>query len=195
MKCEKESKRMNGGIIANRYAKAFYQWTESRSTTDAVYEQLRVILSAMGNVPKMAATVGDSHGYDPQVRLGLLEAALGEGVTLHPDVATFWKLMEHNGRSEYFRLSMLDYLQFYRDTHDIIMLQITSAYEDPPMKKILEDRIKKNFNKTAIITHRTDPSIIGGFISDTWGWRLDASVKTALRRISEQLFVNDKRQV
>lgn len=67
---------MNSGLIAHRYAGAFLEFLEGKGKADAVYGQIRVILSAMGKLPKFRIAITDPNSVSLAKRKDLLAAAV-----------------------------------------------------------------------------------------------------------------------
>lgn len=185
---------MNSGLIANRYAHAFLSFLEGKGRADDVYEQVRVILSAMGKLPALRLALTDPHSASEQKRQKLLQAAVAPS-PLCPEIEDFRRLMQKNSRSEFFRLALLDFLTLYREKRGLVMVQLTSASEHEKLVPVITSLVENDFGKKAIIRQKTDPSIIGGFVFESWGYRLDASVRSALERLREELKEKNTRLV
>lgn len=185
---------MNSGLIAHRYAGAFLEFLEGKGRADAVYGQIRVILSAMGKLPKFRIAITDPKSVSLAKRKDLLAAAVAPQ-ELCPEIASLLELMHQNGRSEFFRLALLDFLTMYRQSRNLVMVQLTSAKEDQRLVPIITKLVEEDFGKKAVINQKIDPSIIGGFVFESWGYRLDASVRRQLEELRNQLKEENRRLV
>lgn len=185
---------MNSGLIAHRYAGAFLEFLDGKGRAEVVYDQVRVILSAMGKLPKFRIAITDPRSVALGRRKELLAAAVAPE-PLCPEIADFLVLMDRNGRSEFFRLALLDFLTMYRHSRNLVMVQLTSAQKDERLVPVITKLVEEDFGKKAVIHQKVDPDIIGGFVFETWSYRLDASVRTALEKVREELKEENRRLV
>lgn len=185
---------MNGGLIAGRYAKAFYQYTESAGVSQDVYTQVRVLLSVMGKVPKLRGVVSDPRNVPVSEKISLLKSAL-QNEELRPEIENLLLLMQRHCRTEYFRLALLDYLSLYREDRSILPVLVELPAEDSSLDEIITTNVRKEWGKDALITHKIDPNLIGGFVIKSWNLRLDMSVRTALEKVRKELINDTKRLV
>lgn len=185
---------MNSGILTGRYAKAFFEYTKERHSEDVVYAQCRRLLSAIGQLPKLRAALMGSGMVSLNQKLDLLAAALSPD-PLAPEIDSLMRLLERNRRSELLRGVLLEYLAQYREDRKLIMVQVTTAVPNLAIDPIIKRYLEKNIGREAIINHKVDPSIIGGFIYESWGYRADASVLSSLKKIKAGLMDKNKRMV
>lgn len=185
---------MNSGLIANRYAQAFNEYLKGRGDADKVYQQARVVLSAMGRLPKFRLALTDARAVSMERKLELLSASV-DPQPLCPEFGTLLELMQRNGRSEFFRLTLLDFLNIYREEHGLVMVQLTTAGEQGDLVPLVTDLVSRKTGKTAIVNRKVDPDIIGGFIYESWGTRLDASVRRSLDDLRDELIEINRRLV
>ena len=184
--------KVNAGVIAQRYATALFEFVESGNDPQKVYSQVRVILSSMRRVEKLRSILQEHFKVSLDERLGLLNAAVAPD-TLSPELESFVRLLDTNGRMSLLQLSLLDFLGMYRDAHGYVMLQVTTATPSETLIPLISDTVRKKYGKTPVVNHVVNPDIIGGFICESWGYRLDASVRAALQRTCEQLIDKHKK--
>lgn len=185
---------MNSGLIANRYAQAFNEYVKAHGDVDGVYGQARVILSAMGKLTKFRLAITDARAVSMDRKVELLSASVNPQ-SLRPELVTLLELMQRNGRSEFFRLTLLDFLNIYREEHGLVMVQLTTASEQGDLVPLVADLVSRKTGKTAIVNRKVDPDIIGGFIYESWGTRLDASVRRSLDDLHDELIEINRRLV
>ena len=182
---------MNSGVIAQRYATALLEFVQAGEHPETVYSQVRVILSSIRRVDKLRKILQDNCRLPLEERLNLIAAAVSPE-KLCPEIESFVKLLEANGRQNLLQLSLLDFLGLYRDAHGYVMLQVTTATSSDALVPLISDTVREKYDKTPIINHIVNPDLIGGFICESWGYRLDASVRAALKRAHEQLIDKNK---
>ena len=103
---------MNGGIIADRYARAFYMFADRRGAADTVYGQVRLLLSVMRHLPKFRKALENMRAVPLGQRLELLTSAVAPS-PLCDEIESIYRMMDEKGRLEYFQLMMLDFLEIY----------------------------------------------------------------------------------
>lgn len=185
---------MHDGIIASRYAKAFLEYTEGHGCSQAVTSQVSVLLSLLSRVEKLRKAVSSPVKVPLDTKMELLRSALAPS-PLHEALERLYLLLEKHGRTELFRMVILDYLTQYRTKHGIRMVQVTTANVSDNIPELLGGIAEKAFGQKVVTVHRIDPSIVGGFIVDSWGYRLDASVKGALDKVQKQLREKNKKRI
>ena len=74
------------------------------------------------------------------------------------------------------------------------MGKLTTAVEAPELVRHLEEIGSLKTDSTVEIKANIDPSIIGGYIMEIDGYRLDASVANQLRRVKRQ-FIDKNRRI
>ncbi|MBQ0097088.1 MAG: F0F1 ATP synthase subunit delta [Bacteroidales bacterium] len=185
---------MHEGIIADRYAKAFLAYTDAHGLSAAVTAQVSTLLSAMGKLPRFRQALEAVLDLPLEERLALLRSAV-DPQRLEDPIERLYRLMEEHGRTAQFRMALLDYLTIYRKEKGIRMVMVTTATPDVEMSRKAAGLVEQVFGQNVEPVCKVDPDIVGGFILDTWGYRLDASVRGALERTEKQLRVNNKRKV
>ena len=185
---------MNGGLIAGRYAKAFYTFTQKEKASEAVYAQVRILLGAMDSVPRLREVLQDERSAPADERIALMRQAVA-GQQLCPQIADFYRLLDSRSRTENFQLALLDYTDLYCAEHSILPVKLTVARENPALVALVERNVKKDFGMQALVDCKVDPEIIGGFVVRSREQRLDLSAKASLERIRKQLTIDSKRSV
>lgn len=185
---------MHDGIIAGRYAKAFLGYTDAHGKSKAVADQVSVLLSVMGKLPKLRDSVSGAYAMEFDNRLALLKSALAPAV-MEESLANLYSLMDKNSRLEQFRMTLLDYLVLYRKENNIRMVMVTSASNDEKVAEMAGVLAEKKFGQKVVAAQKVDPGLLGGFIIDSWGYRLDASVRGALEKMDKGLKGKNKRKV
>lgn len=185
---------MHWGIIADRYAKAFLAYTDSLSISEKVVPQVSVLLSIFGRVEKFRSVVLSASAEPFEGRMALLRAAVDPEPLAEP-IENLYRLMDRHGRCEMFRMALLDYLTMYRKDRGIRMVLITSATAEEALPEYVAKIIEDAFGEKVVMMHRVNPEIVGGFVVDSWGYRIDASVKGLLEKARKQLMDNNRKRI
>ncbi len=180
---------MSNGLIPQRYAKALYKLTEEKGTTDSVYDEMREVADAFDRNPELAKVLANPFvSRDDKAKL--LESAAGDKA--EDDYRSFVRLVLDHNREEYARLMALAYRDIYRRAHGIAEATLITA---APLGQTETDKIKSIVAKAYPSLklewkEKTDPDLIGGFVVDVDGYRLDASVRNELEQLRLKLIGN-----
>lgn len=154
---------MNTGAISSRYAKALFKLVCETGRGDAVCAQVRQILACPDEMPQV----------------------------LEPDLESFIQLLVRNGRMEYVRFILSDFVHKYHEAHGIRVAHLVTAVPAPG----LEDKLRGILREyTLIFDSKVDPDLIGGFVLTVDDMMMDASVKSQIELIRRQ-FVEKNRRI
>lgn len=185
---------MNNGIIAGRYATAFLALVGESSDPEAVRIQVSRLLSLMGRLPELRKALCSAVDVTLEDKLSLMRTAVEPDALCDP-LRRLMILMHTNSRAELFRLALLDFLTLYRQQKGLVMVRITTTDGNHDLDEYVRDLSEESFGGKAEIVTASDPDMIGGFIIDSWGYRLDASVRTQLKNLRRALTAITKRSV
>lgn len=178
---------MDRGLIAVRYAKALLESAIQFKKEDAVYVEMESLANNYLLVPQLRFTI-DNPTLDNDKKLSLLKTACGGEVC---DLTErFFKLVFQEGRESALQFMATAYITLYRKQKNIIRGKLTTAVPvseqtEAKMKQMVQSRTNGNVE----FNTEVDPSIIGGFILEYDTYCLDASVKTKLSNVLQQMTV------
>ena len=184
---------MNAGIIASRYAKALLEYVREAGAGDKVYSQACTLVRVMNELPQMKAYIEAQSDISVERKVGLMSAALDE--PLQEAVVRFLKMVTVRHRIEYFPRMLLSFIEQYRTANNIKVGRIVTATSDNGLGDRLEHIFQDKTGSEIHLEEKTDPDIIGGFVFELDGYRLDASVRGHLDRIRRQLVEKNNRIV
>ncbi|MFC2758754.1 F0F1 ATP synthase subunit delta [Hallella multisaccharivorax] len=178
---------MDTGVIAVRYAKAFLESAIQLKKEDAVYEEMQTLAENYLQVPQLRFTI-DNPTLAADKKMALLKTACGGDI--NDLTIRFLELVLKEGREAELQFMATAYLTLYRKHKNIIRGKLTtavpvSAETEAKMKQMVESRTHGNVE----FNTEVDPDIIGGFILEYDTYCLDASVRTKLKGILQQLTV------
>ncbi|EGN55649.1 ATP synthase subunit delta [Hallella multisaccharivorax DSM 17128] len=178
---------MDTGVIAVRYAKAFLESAIQLKKEDAVYEEMQTLAENYLQVPRLRFTI-DNPTLAADKKMALLKTACGGDI--NDLTIRFLELVLKEGREAEMQFMATAYLTLYRKHKNIIRGKLTtavpvSAETEAKMKQMVESRTHGNVE----FNTEVDPDIIGGFILEYDTYCLDASVRTKLKGILQQLTV------
>lgn len=178
---------MDTGVIAVRYAKAFLESAIQLKKEDAVYEEMQTLAENYLQVPQLRFAI-DNPTLAADKKMALLKTACGGDI--NDLTIRFLELVLKEGREAEMQFMATAYLTLYRKHKNIIRGKLTtavpvSAETEAKMKQMVESRTHGNVE----FNTEVDPDIIGGFILEYDTYCLDASVRTKLKGILQQLTV------
>lgn len=184
---------MNAGIIASRYAKAFLEYVQEYGTGKTVYSQVCKLCYYMHVLPQLKEYLEDSSNISQEQKENLLFLALEAPVD--PSLMRFIRMVTARRRIEYFSRMLLSFIEQYRQVNNIKVGQVVTAVPSDGLGGTLEKLFQDTTGAEVYFDERVDPEIIGGFILEFDGLRLDASVQNHLERIRRRLVEKNNRIV
>lgn len=185
---------MNTGIIASRYAAALLKYSVSNAEEDIVYRQVGTLETAFAKLPELSRLVSAAMMLPDSEKLSLMKSAV-EGGDMAKSLDRFLRLVLRNGRMPYIRLILHSYVMQYHRLKGIVTAKLTTCAPS----RALEDRLKEiaasRFGEKLEVRTCQDPSLIGGFIFELDGLRVDASVSRQLENIRNVFKVKNRRIV
>ena len=184
---------MNTGIIASRYAKAFLKYVQENGAGNDVYSQACVLVRHMNELPRLKEYIQDASDVSFERKLALMSSALG--TSLNPSISHFLKMVISHRRIEFFPRMLLSFIEQYRKENNIKVGRLVRASCADGVRERLEDVFQDKTGAQVHLDEKVDPEIIGGFIFELEGYRVDGSVNGQLKRIRRQLVEKNTRIV
>ena len=182
---------MNIGVVSKRYAKALLDFAMARGNEEKIYKEVETLAGHFANVPDLKRTI-ENPVLTRKAKLDLLIEASGGNVS--EEMKRFLKLVIDGKREKFLHFMTWSFIDQYRERKHILMGKLTTAVEAPELVKHLEKLGSLKTDSTVVIKSNIDPSIIGGYIMEIDGYRLDASVANQLRNIRRQ-FIDKNRRI
>lgn len=177
---------MDNGRISVRYARALFQTAQEQGCEDAVYDGLtRFAHNYLLAIAQFNEVLADPI-LAQEEKVKLLEMAVGD--PLHDTLKQFITFVAEQKREDKMFLIAMKYMEMYREKHNILSTQVTTATEltEESYDKI-KAFIKQTFDADAEMEVHINPSLIGGFILDIENSRMDASVAGQLNALKNRL--------
>jgi F-type H+-transporting ATPase subunit delta len=177
---------MNDSKISVRYAKALLQAAEEAHSEDAVRSDMASLLACVNSSQDFKALLESPVVADSK-KVEIFDNLFKE----HFNALTveFFKVLVKNKRENFLRMVCLNFAEFYARSKNIKRVQITSAVETSGQ---LKERVKQlalevGGGSNVELSVKIDPAIIGGLIVQVDDKVYDASVRTQLAKIKENL--------
>ena len=180
---------MNSGAITSRYARALLLYSMECGAGEKVYAQASALLKVMEQVPKLKLALQSSGEHPFDKRVELVDSALSEKT----DLVLFLKMVDDNGRTEFIDRILLAFVRAYRRQNNIKVGHLVVACDSGSLREKMERDFSARTGSDVIIETEVNPDILGGFILDIDGKRLDASVSGQMKKLRKALIDNNKR--
>ncbi len=177
---------MNEGLIPQRYAKALYKLAVERGNADKVYLEMKTVADSFAANPGLQKILANPFVKRDDKEQLLITAA---GDQVEDDYRSFVKLILDRKRAEYAQLMALAYCDLYRKEHKIARVKIITAtkLDDSMLQKLREVVTKAYPGMTLEFSYDVDPELIGGFVIDVDGQRLNASISNEIEQLRLKL--------
>ncbi len=176
---------MDIGVISVRYARALLKSATDQKQEDKVYQEMMTIAKSYLEVTQLRQTI-DNPMLSKEKKEKLLLTASGE----KPSVLTqsFIRLVLKEDRENVMQFMANSYVTLYRKQKNIIRGKLTTAaHVSAQTEQKMRQMVESKTNGTVEFETEVNPDIIGGFILEYDTYRMDASVKTKLNSILNQL--------
>ena len=168
------------GLIASRYARALLEFSTQRGTSAQVFAEVQRLADA---ITEEQGCKGDD---------GILSACID---TLGEEMRRFLTLVISNRRSDLLPFILHSFVAQYRKVNGITTAQLTTAVPSPELENQLASLLAKRGYRQVDFSSHVDAELIGGFVLQVDDLRMDASVKSQLQKLREQLLEKNKRIV
>jgi F-type H+-transporting ATPase subunit delta len=180
---------MNNPRLAIRYAKSLVELAQEQKKLDEVYKDMMFLQSICKSNRDFVAVL-NSPVIKADKKSQIIEAVTkGQIGTL---TASFLKLLSLKGRDLNLPEIISAFIEQYNTIRKIKKVKITTAVaiSDEIKNTLLKDFKTSDINDIQVESV-VDPEIIGGFILETEGKLVDASVSRDLKDIQKQFQSND----
>ena len=176
---------MDIGVISTRYARALLKSATDGKLDEQVYQEMMTLAKSYTEVPTLRHTI-DNPMLEKSKKQTLLEIAAGGS----PSKLTqsFIALVLKEDGENMVQFMAYSYVTLYRKQKNVIRGKLTtaarvSAETELKMRQMVESKTQG----TVEFETEVNPDIIGGFILEYDTYRMDASVKSKLNTILNQL--------
>ncbi len=176
---------MDLGVISVRYARALLKSATDRKLEDAVYKEMLVLSQSFLQVPALRSTI-DNPMLGKDKKEALLQTACGGNVT--ELTLRFLQLVLKEDREGTLQFMAASYVTIYRQQKNVTRGKLVTAVTvSPETENKMKAMVESKTHGTVEFNTEVNPDIIGGFILEYDTYRMDASVKTKLNTILNQL--------
>lgn len=183
---------MNTGMISKRYARALLQYAVGQKAEDTVFSEMKKLAASFAREPKLRVAM-DNPMLSTETKFNLALAAIGGQAS--EQYQRFIQFILDKKRENHLRSMALSYKDLYCELKNINTGRLVTAAE---IDKATTEKLKalSQVIKPGQLDFETavDPKIDGGFILYIDTFRLDASIKTQLNKIKQNL-INENSKI
>jgi F-type H+-transporting ATPase subunit delta len=182
---------MNNPRLAGRYAKSLLDLATEQNQVDAVYADMKWIHKICKSNPDFV-NVLRSPVIKPSAKQNILESITKERVSTL--TSAFIKLLVIKARETNLPEIATTYIDQFNELRNIHKVKITTAEPlTPEMQNAIMANVKAaaTANQTFEIETTVKNELIGGFLLETDGTLVDASILRDLKDIQKQFMNND----
>ena len=150
-------------------------------------------MRVMNELPQLKSYLENQTDVSVERKVSLMSAALSE--PLDACLPQFLKIVTEHRRTEFFPRMLLSYIEQYRQTMNIKVGGLVTAVHAEGLGKRLEELFHDRTGAEVHLEEKVNPDIMGGFVFELEGCRLDASVESRLERLRRQLREKNNRIV
>ncbi len=171
-------------MTAVAYAEALYSLAAEEKLADEIYSQLDAVKFAFTDNPALCKIL-DRPCSDRAELNAFIDRCFGD-VNIY--LLNCIKIMSKRRATSHFPEMADEFMKLYRRENGIeIVNVITAAEPDEDRMDKLKAKLEAKLGKRVILNVSVDPTILGGIIVRTESSQLDASVKTRLDNIENQI--------
>jgi len=170
---------------ASRYAKSILQLSDERGILEKVNQDM-ILIDETCEANRELALVLKSPIIDHSKKSQILDKIFGKKV--NPLTKSFYELIGRKGREKMFHSITKEFRKQYLEVKGIEMVSVTTTF---PLDAGLREQVKSKAvdisNRKPQLEEFIDKDIVGGFILNVGSRRIDASIKTKLRKLKKEL--------
>lgn len=164
--------------LDRRYALALYKVAEEKDKVEEYLEDLRKICDIIDNNKEFYEVIKYPQISTKQKKKIFNDVFKGK---IDEELLSFLLILIEKGRILYLRQKLHQMEQIHLEKENKVVAEVKSVIElteDQTLK--LKEKLEKKYNKTVIIKHEIDKSIIGGLYVRVGNDVIDGSVKSRL---------------
>jgi F-type H+-transporting ATPase subunit delta len=176
---------MTSSKVAVRYAKSLYSLSKEQGSVEAVLADMTSYFNTLKENKNLAAVI-NSPIIPSSKKQNILDGIFGKG--FQKITQAFLKIIVSKGREKDLFEIAKAFIQEDKKQKGIQDCEIISAIPlSADLKSTLTAQAEKLAKGKVLVSEKVDPSLIGGYILRVNDLQWDASVKTNLTKIREQI--------
>lgn len=179
--------------VGRLYAEAMLDLAEEQGQSDALLEELKDLAGSLDQSPKLEHFLA-SPLVDEEGRARVIEELFrGQASDLLVDSL---QVINRKGRLAQLRAIAEAYRRAHRDLRGWVDVHVRTAVPlSTGLRGRLADSIAAFTGRKPALFEKVDPALIGGMVVEVEGKKIDASVASRLRDLSETLLARASREI
>jgi len=180
---------MSSHRLATRYAKSLLDLSIEKDTLEDVHNDVTYFHQVVKQVPEFRAML-----HNPQInadkKRAVFEKLFGNA---HPITKAFFDIVLRKNREEYLDEFAQAFVDQYYAHKQISTVTLTTAVEanNATLMKVRQVLKQKAGIENIVLEEKVDPNLIGGFVLEYGGKRIDYSVARRLDILDDSFLQND----
>ena len=171
-------------LAVKKYSKALFEIAEAENCLDEIYEQFKAVDEQI-IADKDFAKIVDTKILTAREKKDVFEKILAEA---NPYLLNFFRVLVDNDRTEELREIFAAFEEDYKDYKNILeATAVTAIALTPGELEDIKKTLSQKYSKTVYLDNKVDESIIGGMILYVGNTMLDASIRTKMNGLRDQM--------
>jgi F-type H+-transporting ATPase subunit delta len=180
--------------VARVYAEALFQAAVKRNAADEVQEDLQALVQDLFRREPLLEQFLGSHAIRPRQRTAVLKSAF-EGRTSEL-LYNFLMVLNSHDRLELLRPILTAFRELNDQRERRIRVQVRTAAPLPDdQRDRLVQELREAFGREPVLEERLTPELLGGLTVRVGDWLYDASIKTELETLRNQLIARSSHEI
>jgi len=180
--------------VARVYAEALLKAAQKQQAADEVLEELQAIVQDIFQKEPLFEVFLGSYAIGRQHKTAALRAAFKDRAS--PVLFNFLMVLNAHDRLELLRPILAAYRELNDERARRIRVQIRSAAALPEdQRHRLSQELRDTFHLEPILEEQVDADLLGGMTVRVGDWLYDASVRTQLETICNQLITRSSHEI
>lgn len=180
--------------VANVYAEALLNLAWEQVKGEPILDQLDTLVHKVFQAQPQLETFLSSRVIRREEKERVIRQAFGGRAD--PLFVDFLLVLNQHNRLDLLRAIWAEYRHMYDQRQRRVRVQVRSA---APLSPDQEERLKAELKQTLalepILVSRVDPDMLGGLVVQVGDWLFDASIRTHLGRLRNQLLARSSHEI
>jgi F-type H+-transporting ATPase subunit delta len=179
--------------LARTYSKAMLELAERRGQAESLGEELADLVALLGESATLATFLGSPLVSEAERRQVLEKAFRGKGSDLFVDSL---QVINRKGRASLFGAIAASYRDELRQLRGQVEAKVRTAVplSEGTRGRVLE-AVRRFTGKEPLLVETVDPKLLGGVVIEVGGQKIDTSVASHLRELSDAFLGRASREI
>lgn len=176
---------MKQTLVANRYAKSLFELASEKECIEVIAANMQLVGSVCEENRELRVLLNNP--VIPSHKKNNVLEIIFKG-QIHEITQRFLDIITRKGRAAIIQEIADEFGKLFLDYQDILPVQVQTAIPmDESTREHLLDLLHRKLEKNIQLEEKVDPSMIGGLIINVDDLRMDASLRTKLRLLKQEM--------